>query len=121
MSAAGQLTVEDLWNLPLQSKIGRPSLDTLAIGLHQALKASEPISFVNESFQTNKVHQNVQLSFDIVRHIIEVKKAENAMALKASENAEKRQKIMELIANREQADMQGKSMEELRAMLDEIK
>lgn len=42
----GQLSAEDLWDLPLSSTTERTNLNSIAISLHQKLKDT-PISFVD--------------------------------------------------------------------------
>lgn len=112
----GQLSVEDLWDLPLTSTTGRPNLDSIAQELNKQLKTSDTVSFVNPSKKTNNT---VQLKFDIVKHVIDVRLAENTAQLQAKEKAEKKEKLRKLINAKEEEDLQGKTREELIAMLDE--
>jgi len=112
----GQLSVEDLWDLPLTSTTGRPNLDSIAQELNKQLKTSDTVSFVNPSKKTNNT---VQLKFDIVKHIIDVRLAENNARLQATEKAERKEKLRKLINAKEEEDLQGKTREELIAMLDE--
>lgn len=112
----GQLSVEDLWDLPLISTTGRPNLDSIAQELNKQLKTSDTVSFVNPSKKTNNT---VQLKFDIVKHIIDVRLAENNARLQATEKAERKEKLRKLINAKEEEDLQGKTREELIAMLDE--
>ena len=69
---AGLLAVEDIWDLPLTSQRGA-SLDELAKGLRRKLKETEEESFV---VKTNAVNNELQLAFDIVNHVIDIKLAE---------------------------------------------
>lgn len=112
----GQLSVEDLWDLPLTSTTGRPNLDSIAQELNKQLKTSDTVSFVNPSKKTNNT---VQLKFDIVKYIIDVRLAENNARLQATEKAERKEKLRKLINAKEEEDLQGKTREELIAMLDE--
>lgn len=117
----GAVSVEDLWDLPLSSKTNKPNLDDIAKGLYKELKNTEDaVSFVNKPATSSKTNRT-QLMFDIVMHIINVRLEENAVAEKTRETAEKRQKIMEILADREENTLKTASTEDLNKMLDELK
>ncbi len=117
----GAVSVEDLWDLPLSSKTNKPNLDDIAKGLYKELKNTEDaVSFVNKPATSSKTNRT-QLMFDIVMHIINVRLEENAVAAKTRETAEKRQKIMEILADREENTLKTASTEDLNKMLDELK
>ena len=113
-SPKGDLTAEDLWVLPLTSSIYKPNLDDIARSLFRQLKSGDDVSFVTTS---QKSDPKLQLSFDVVKHIIDVRLAENAAALQAKANAERKQKILGLIAEKEDGKLASMSEEDLRAML----
>ena len=117
----GQVSVEDLWELPLSSKMNKPNLDDIAKGLYKTLKnTDDTVSFVNKPAASSQTKLD-QLRFDIVMHIINVRLEENKVAAKSRENAEKRQKIMEILADREENSLKTASTEDLAKMLDELK
>lgn len=117
----GAVSVEDLWDLPLSSKTNKPNLDDIAKGLYKELKNTEDaVSFVNKPATSSKTNRT-QLMFDIVMHIINVRLEENTVAAKTRETAEKRQKIMEILADREENTLKTASTEDLNKMLDELK
>lgn len=66
----GTLSVEDLWDLPLQATRG-VNLDDLAKSFSKALKEEEEESFV-EKPKPNKKLADLRLRFAIVKRIIEV-------------------------------------------------
>lgn len=109
----GALSAEDLWDLPLQSKSGRANLDDVARALHRRLKNDENVSFVEPE---RKSDETVQLGFDVVKHVIEVKMEENKKAAEARANAQKRDRILEIIAGKEDEGLKDKSIEELRQL-----
>ena len=113
----GQLSVEDLWDLPLTSNRGRANLDDIARGLHKQLKNSDDVSFVDTDRKSDSI---VQLKFDIVKHIIGVKLADRATAAVKAENDAKKARIMELIAQRQDEALSTKSVEELTEMLKDM-
>ena len=113
----GQVAIEDLWDLPLTSKTGRANLDDIARGLHKQLKNDDDVSFVVKDKKSDTI---VQLKFDIVKHIIEIRLAENEANTKARENAEQKQRILQLITEKQDDDLKGKSLDELKAMASEL-
>ena len=80
------LTVEQLWDLPLKSANGL-SLDSIAIALNKQLE-SKATSFVDEVQAPES--SNTKVLFDIVLYIISVLKAE---AKQAQEQAAKQSQL----------------------------
>lgn len=120
-TAIGNLTVEDLWDLPL-TKESSPtrdyvSLDDIARSASRDLKASEEESFVVKKTRDNKIQQ---LRMDIVKHVIEVKLANIEKAEKSAITKEKKAKILAMLANKEDEALAGKSTEELQELLDDL-
>lgn len=113
----GDLTVEDLWSLPLTSNTGKVNIDDITRDVYTRLQATKAtVSFVEQT-AVDTASQIEQLRFDILKHIIEVKKAENSAALAARERAETKARIRELIANKQDEALAGKSIDELTALL----
>ncbi|WP_051382444.1 hypothetical protein [Bradyrhizobium sp. Tv2a-2] len=110
----GMLAVEDLFDLPLASKTGKTNLDDLARSLYKQLKSGEDISFVEADKASDPT---VQLRFDIVKFVIDTKLEENRQASKERDRAEQKQKIMALIADKQDEALKGKSLEDLQAEL----
>lgn len=113
----GQLSAEDLWDLPLSSTTERTNLNSIAISLHQKLKDT-PISFVDAVPSGDRAA--TQLRFDVVKHVIDVRLAENAARAAEQERGQKRQRIMELISHKEDEALAGKSADELRELLESL-
>ena len=116
-STQGQLSVEDLWDLPLSSTRGRTCLDDIAIGLDKAMKETSCTSFVNKTSRTNEL---TKLKFDIVLKVIEVRQAEAEAAELKKGSAEKKQKLLEIIARKQDASLENKSVEELQAAVNAL-
>lgn len=114
-SPAGQISVEDLWDLPLISKTSKPNLDDIAKDLFQQLRVTAVASFV---VKENKENETLQLKFDIVKHIIDTRLAENDIALQAGIRKEKKQQLLAIIAQKENEELAGSSKEELRKMME---
>lgn len=111
----GVIDTEDLWTLPLKStRPNQANLDDIARGLHQRIKNQEDISFVDDA---KAADTETQLKFDIVRHIIGVRKSEAQAAAEAKKSAELKQRILEIKAKRQDQALEGKTDEELDALL----
>lgn len=106
---SGLIGVEQLWDLSLNK------LNDIAKDLNRQIKqAGEVEDFISE---TSAVDGRLQLSFDVVKHIIAVKLAERDETLNAASKREHNQAILELIKKKQQEDLAGKSVEELQALL----
>lgn len=119
-SPKGLLTVEDLWDLPLTTASpSRPSLDDMARNLYKQLKefSDDTLSFVKPSTVSTTA---IQTKFDIVKYVIDTKMAERDAAAASAEKSAKKQKLMELIARKQDTALESASIEELQAMLQSI-
>lgn len=116
-SPMGQLSVEDLWDLPLTSTTKKANLDDLAVHLDKELKETTTTSFVKKTSKSNEV---TKLKFDIVLKVIEVKQAEADAADQRKSNAERKQKLLAILAEKQDADLKGKSTEELQKLINEL-
>lgn len=114
----GDIDVEQVWGLPLSSTVGKLNLDDLARGLHQSL-STQTMSFVGASVVSKEAELNA-LRLEIVKHVISVRLAENQAKLLQAAKAERKQKIMDLIARKQDAALEGKSLDELLAELDTL-
>jgi len=112
----GPLTAEDLWDLPLTSD-KTLSLDKVAQSLDAQLKQSANVSFV---VKTTKVNDELQLKFDIAKHIIDVRLAEAAVAADAKSRKEKKDRILAVIAKKQDEKLEGASLEELQKELESL-
>jgi len=113
-SSVGDLTAEQLWDLPLTHK-SRPSLDTIAIATAKELRDLGEFSFVDVKPDPRK--DAISLQLEILRRVIEVKMAEAAAALEAARRAERKQKILAALEKVEGSELASKSKEELLAEL----
>lgn len=105
----GVLSVEDLWDLSLEQ------LDPIAINLNKRLKESQ-----TESFIKTRTKDATELKFNIVKHIIDVKLQEQEERIVAAEKKAKRQKILDLMAKKQDAELESKSYEELAKELEAL-
>ena len=117
-TSKGTITTDDLWSLPLTSKReGITTLDSIARELNKRLNSDENVSFV---LNAQKQDETVQLKFDIVKHIINVKQFEDTVRVKEHENAEKKQRILQLINEKKDEKLKEMSIEELNALKDSL-
>ena len=113
-STKGLVSVEDLWDLPLDSATGKANLNDVARAVYRDLKAEDKISFVAVQQKTDEV---TQLKMDIVKHIIQVKLSEADAAKQVRDAKEKKQKIMEIMSRKQDAALESASLEDLEKML----
>lgn len=111
----GRVTTEDLWDMPLT---GSFSLDELAQSLHKAVKSSEEKSFVVKKTKANEI---LQLQFDIVKYIIDVKLEEQKQAKNSAANKLQKEKILGIIADKEDDSLAEMSVKDLKKMAKNLK
>ena len=109
----GNLSVEQLWDLPLDK--GEVNLYNLAQDLltQVADKPAEKLSFFNKAVT---VDETAELKFEIVKHIVTTKVAEAEAQQTEAIKRTQRQELDALIAAKKAEAKQGLSLEELEAM-----
>ncbi len=107
----GMISVEDLWDLSLTN------LDSIYKTLNKQVKQSEEESLLNTKAS---VDTELEVQIAIVKHIVSVKLAEKEAAEKAHAKREQKQKIMSIIATKENEALQNSSIDDLKKMLDEL-
>jgi hypothetical protein len=111
VSSVGELTAEQLWDLPLTSKSERPNLDAMARAVFSELKSLEEGSFVELKPDPRKTAMELRL--DIMKHVIGAKLEAKAEAEKAAENAERKRKLLAALASKEEAELTGMTKEQI--------
>ena len=112
-SSIGPISAEDLWDLDLISRRGKPNLNDIAITVHGRLEKST-VSFVDDEATADP---DMVLRLDILKHVIAVKKTEAKAAADASEKAAKKQQILGILARKADAALESSSEDELRGLL----
>lgn len=108
-TSKGLLAVEQLWDLKLTELV------PIVKEASEAVKASnDTLDFLSEE---KKVDEVAQLKFEILKDIYLTKKAELDEARIAREKKAHNERIMNLIAEAEDAQLRNKTPEELRALL----
>lgn len=114
-SPQGGLTVEDLWDLPLTStRQNVANLNNIAKAISRQLKADEEEDFVNPR---TPVNEGLQLALEIVKHVIQVKQADAEAQRIMAARKEKKEKLLELIARKQDQQLEGESLEKLQEMV----
>lgn len=114
-SPQGRLSVEDLWDLPLTSnRANQANLNNIAKGISRQLKDESEEDFVNPK---SKANETMQLALEIVKHVISTKQAEAEASRLLNERKDKKAKLLELIAKKQDQALEGKPLEELQAMV----
>ena len=104
----GMISVEDLWDLSVKN------LDTVFKALNAEAKQANEESLLAVKSDEDTI---LEVKIAIVKHIVNVKQAEEVEKKNAAIKREQKHRIQELIANKQDEALQGKSIEELQAML----
>ena len=107
----GMISVEDLWDLDVHA------LDEIFKTLNALVKRSQEESLLAIKSEADEV---LSTQIEIVKYIVSVKLEEADKALQARARYEKKQKLMELISNKQDEELSGKSIDELKSMLSEL-
>ena len=107
----GMISVEDLWDLSLTN------LDSIYKTLNKQIKQSEEESLLDAKAN---VDTELEVQVAIIKHIVSVKLSEKEAAEKAYAKKEQKQKIMSIIAAKENEELQNSSIDDLKKMLDEL-
>lgn len=106
----GQVSVEQLWSASMTSLTDyEQQLTEVVEGYGKATRRSRKSKTVAQELN--------ELRLAIVTHILDVREAEQVEAETAAANKQHNQKILELIQSKKESELQGKSIEELEAML----
>jgi hypothetical protein len=109
-SQRGELSVEQLWDVPLRSKDGF-DLDNVAKTANKALKALTEESFV--STERTPAIDRAEVTLEIVKHVIQVKLAEEATAKKRAENRAEKERLLAILAEKQAGKLSELSEKEL--------
>ena len=112
----GLVPTEELYDIPLINHNG-PSLDKIAKSLNKELKELAEESFVIASTPKSSV---IEKKLNIVKDVIadKLREAQEAEALVSKR--QKKAKLVELLARKQDADLEGKSTEDIQKMIDNL-
>ena len=104
----GYVSTEDLWDMSLQS------LNTVAKDLNKKVKESSEVDFLEEKSVEDDL---TKLQFDVVIHVMDVKKHEQKAKLEAATKKAEREKIMGVLAKKQDDALENLTEEELKQKL----
>lgn len=109
-SYRGLMTTEDLFDLNIRD------LDYIYKCLMEEKKSSEVESLIEKKAENTVLECKIELVKYVFNQKVEEKKAAEAKA----ENAAKKQKILEILEKKQDAELEGKSADELKKLLEEL-
>ncbi len=116
-SQKGMLSTEQLWELPLTSKSGF-DLDSVAKTVNMDLKETSEESFV--SVKSNPARKTLEVKLEVVKYIIAAKLEANEKARNNLARAQERERLTDILANKQDEALQGLSVEEIQKRIDAL-
>lgn len=113
-SERGDLSVEQLWDLPLTSKNGF-NLNAVAIAVNSELKGLAEESFVEAS--ANPRRRELEQMLEVVKYVISVKQEEAKAAQERVAKQELKRRLQDAIAAKEGQALLDASLDDLKAQL----
>ena len=107
----GMINSEDLWQLSPKE------LDSIFKTLNSQLRQIKEESLLEAKTMEDQI---LDTKINIVKYIFNVKQEEEQLRLKAKENKEKKQRLMEILASKQDQDLLNKSSEDIQKMIDEL-
>lgn len=107
----GLCTVEDLWDIPLES------LDRIFKDLNIKLKTQKEESLLEKRSKEDEI---LDLKISIVKHIVEVRLAEQKARKELADKLMKKQKVLGIIAEKQDDALRDMSVDELTKLVDEL-
>lgn len=117
-SLRGDLTVEQLFDLPLTHPSGF-DLNSVAKMINGNLKVTGEESFVEDTID-NPQRKALEVSLEIVKDIIKTKQEENATRLNRVGKMAERRKILDAMSAKQDQTLSAASLEELQKKLDAL-
>lgn len=109
-STRGELSVESLWDVPLRSNDGF-NLDAIARAANKVFKDATEESFVSTA--RTPAHTRLEMTLEVVKRVIEVRLADEATAKKRAENRVEREKLLKILAEKQEGKLSDLSEKEL--------
>jgi hypothetical protein len=116
-SVRGNITTENLWDLPLESRDGF-DLDSVAKAVNSDLKSVTEESFVKTT--ANPIQEILETKLEIVKYIISVKQTEAEAAKAVLAKHRQRAKLVEILARKQDASLESLTEEQIREKIDAL-
>ena len=105
----GSITTEDLWDLSLQD------LDRIFKTMNAEVKQTQEESLLKVKDEHSEI---LERKIEIVKHIVSVKQAEAEAMKDAANRKAQKQRILEIIAKKEDDALANMSLDDLKKMVD---
>jgi len=109
----GSLMIEDLWDLPIDS------LNLLYRQINNDLKTLNDEGLIKNNSINNET-LILQLQLDLIKHIFTDKQEKIKIAKIEKIHRERKNRIMEIITNKQDQSLEEKSVDELMNMLEKL-
>lgn len=107
----GMVSVEDLWDMNVRD------LDSVFKALNAQAKQSKEESLLATKSKEDSI---LEAKIEVVKYIVTAKLAEAEAKRVRAEQKEKKNRIAEILADKQDEELRGKSVAELTAMLNSI-
>lgn len=109
-TSKGLLSTEQLWDLP------QSTLATAIKNVKKALKKDDDddLAFLDD---TKVINKEDQIAFDVLKEVYQTKKSEMEAIKDKAETKAHNEKIMALIAEKQEESLKSKSLDELQSLL----
>lgn len=107
----GLCSVEDLWDLPLEA------LDKIYADLNSKLKEKKEASLLRKKSQEDEV---LALKMNLVKYIVETRLEEQRQKEDEAARAAKKQKVLSIIAEKQDEDLRNRPIEELEKLVNDL-
>lgn len=107
----GLVSVEELWDLSLEH------LDSLWCELESELEKLPKKSLLATN---TKQRDEIEFKQEIIKHIVETKKAEKLANEQSKANAAKKQMVLDIIEQKKNEDLKSMSLEELTKLAESL-
>lgn len=115
-SIRGELTVEQLWDVPLRMKNGDHfDLNNIAQRANAALKEIDAENFVEN--KRTPAHEVCEQRLEVVKCIIGVKLAEEEAAKSLAAKKQKKEKLLDILAEKQDGKLSELSEKELQKQI----
>jgi gamma-glutamylcysteine synthetase len=108
----GVLSVEDVWDLSLKE------LDVIYKKVSVCIKEDEQQDSLFE--ETKEIDKDLTLKYEVVKQIFKVKLEEKKLRESEKYRSEKKKRLLEILAQKQDAALFDKSVEELRQLIDNV-
>lgn len=119
-SDVGQLTVEDLWDLPTTSQRSEAlTLSLLAQNINAKIKPTEGLEWL-ETYRETAEQEELKNKLAIIKHIVETRREEAAARQEAESKAQLLAKLKAERSRRKEQNLMDQSDEDLAKLIAEL-